>query len=232
MSAKIFELNAESRSDIGKGASRRLRRKENKIPAIVYGSDEKPTPVILDHNKVLQATSHEAFYSHILTLNIANKKQKVVLKDMQRHPYKKKILHMDFQRVKDTDIITMRIPIHFIAADKCPGVKMGGIINHQAIDVEVRCQAIKLPEFIEVDLSSLELDHAIHLSDLKLPEGIEILTLSQSKDKDHDLPVVSVHLPRMAKVEEAEAAASATATTTTATEGDAKKPSTDKDNKS
>ena len=128
---------------------------------------------------------------------IQDKPQQVLLKDLQRHPYKAALLHMDFQRVQDTDVVTMRIPIHFINEDVCPGVKSGGIINHHAIDVEIRCQAGQLPEFIEVDLQNVEVDQAIHLSELTLPNGIEIPALNQGKD--HDAPVVSVHLPRQAK---------------------------------
>lgn len=200
MTNAIFELDAELRDEMGKGASRRLRRKQNKVAAIMYGGDEKPTSISLDHNKVLQAIQHEAFYSHILKLNIQGKKQQVVLKDVQRHPFKKIIMHMDFQRIKDTDVINMRVPLHFTGADVCPGVKKGGIINHQSIDVEIRCQANKLPEFIEVNVATLDLDQAIHLSDLKLPVGIAIPLLIHGKE--HDLPIVSVHMPRAAKAEE------------------------------
>ena len=199
MTNAIFELNAELRDGIGKGASRRLRRQQNKVAAIMYGGNEKPTTISLDHNKVIQALQHEAFYSHILKLNLNGTKQQVVLKDIQRHPFKKIIMHMDFQRIKDTDIINMKVPLHFIGTDLCPGVKKGGIINHQAMDVEVRCQANQLPEFIGIDLSTLDLDHAIHLSDLKLPVGVTIPLLAHGKE--NDLPLVSIHIPR-AKVEE------------------------------
>lgn len=196
----IFELDAELRDLLGKGASRRLRRKENKVAAILYGGNEKPTAISLDHNKILQALKHEAFYSHLLKLNLSGKTQQVVLKDIQRHPFKKIILHMDFQRINDTDIINMKVPLHFTGTEACPGVAKGGLINHQAMEIEIRCQAIKLPEFITVDLSNLELEQSIHLSDLKLPEGVMIHMLAHGKE--HDLPVVTVHLPRAAKIEE------------------------------
>lgn len=210
MTNAIFELDVELRDEIGKGASRRLRRKQNKVTAIIYGGDEKPTPITLEHNKVLQAIKHEAFYSHILKLNLSGKKQQVVLKDIQRHPFKKIVLHMDFQRIKDTDIINMKVPLHFIGTDVCPGVKKGGIINHQSIDVEIRCQAKQLPEFIAIDLSNLDIDQAIHLSELVLPTGVSIPALVHGKE--HDFPVVSVHLPRAAKVEEETTAAATTET--------------------
>lgn len=203
MSAAIFELDAKERREEGTGASRRLRRIENRVPAIIYGGSEAPQSVSLCHLKVLQAISHEAFYSHILTLNIDNKKQKVVLKDMQRHPYKKVVLHMDFQRVSDKDKITMHVPLHFINEDVCPGAKQGGLISHHIIDVEVKCPASKLPEFIEVDLGTLELDKAVHLSDIKLPEGVEIPALANS---GNDPAVVSVHTPKGSKSDDDDSA--------------------------
>ena len=206
MSAAIFELDAIERHEQGTGASRRLRRIDNRVPAIIYGGTTAPTNVSLCHLKVLQALSHESFYSHILTLNVDGKKQKVVLKDLQRHPYKKQILHMDFQRVSDKEKITMHVPLHFINEDKCPGAKEGGLISHQMIDVEVRCPAAKLPEFIEVDLGSLELDHSIHLSDLNLPAGVEIPALANT---DNNPSVATVNSPKGSKGDDATAQASA-----------------------
>jgi len=198
MSKAIFDLKAEVREDLGKGASRRLRRDHNKVPAVIYGGNQKPTAIVLDHNKVLQAIEHEAFYSHILDLDVAGKKQKVVLKDLQRHHYRRAVMHMDFQRVKASDVITMRVPIHFINEDVCPGAKAGGIISHQVIDLEVRCKASDLPEFIEVDLAKLELDQAIHLSDLTLPKGVELASLIHG----NDLSVVNVHASKQPKADE------------------------------
>ena len=189
MSNAIFNLTAETRQDLGKGASRRLRREQDKVPAIIYGGNEKPTPIVLEHNKVLQAIEHEAFYSHILELNVDGKKQKVVLKDLQRHHFKRAVFHLDFQRVKASDVITMKVPVHFLNEDKCPGVKEGGIINHQLIDIEIRCKA-----------ADLKLDEAIHLSDLKLAKGIELVALLH----DNDLSVVNVHASRQAKADDGE----------------------------
>ncbi|MBT4964556.1 MAG: 50S ribosomal protein L25/general stress protein Ctc [Francisellaceae bacterium] len=201
MTKAIFELDATKRQEDGTGASRRLRRIENRVPAIIYGGKEAPRNISLCHLKVLQALSHESFYSHILTLNIEDKKQKVVLKDLQRHPYKKSILHMDFQRVSDSDKITMNIPLHFINEDSCPGAKLGGLINHQFIDVEVKCTASNLPEYLEVDLGNLELDHSIHLSDIKLPKGVEIPALAHT---DHNPSIVSVSTPKGIKSDDNE----------------------------
>lgn len=206
MSAANFELEAQVRDDLGKGASRRLRREE-KVLGVVYGGGEAATSIVLEQRKVFKALENEAVYSHILNLSLNGKKQKVVLRDIQRHPYKAQILHIDFLRVKESDMLTMTIPLHFIGGEKCPGFLNGGIVNHHISDVEIRCQAGKLPEFLELDISNLELDQSIHLSQLKVPAGVEILQLSHG----HDIPVVSVHLPRQTKLDEEEAAEEAAA---------------------
>ncbi len=219
MSLAKFELEAQTRDDLGKGASRRLRRTE-KVLGIVYGGGEAATPVTLEQRLVAKALENEAVYTHILALSINGKKQKVVLRDVQRHPYRPIVLHMDFQRVKETDLITMRVPLHFIGGEKCPGVENGGIVNHLISDVELRCQAGKLPEFIEVDISKLELDDDIQLSQVKIPAGAELIQLREG----HDLTVVSVHLPRKTKLdeeEEAEEAAAAAEAAQAAAEADA-----------
>jgi large subunit ribosomal protein L25 len=201
MTAAIFDLQAELRNDLGKSASRRLRREE-KVLGVVYGGDEAAVPVILEQRIVKRALENDAFYSHILNLTINGKKQQVVLKDLQRHPYKPIIMHMDFLRVKASDKIVMRIPLHFLGEDKCVGVQNGGIINHLMIDVELRCQANALPEHIDIDVSNLDVDGAIHLSQLKIPAGSELVLLAHG----HDEPVVSVHLPRQSKLDIEEAA--------------------------
>ncbi len=187
----LFELNAELRSDIGKGASRRLRREADKVPAIIYGGDKEPQPIVLNHSEVLQHVEHEAFYSHILSLIIDGKKNKVILKDMQRHPFKPKVTHMDFQRVSDNAVITMQVPLHFLNEEGCKGIKAGGHIQHHMNTVEVSCKAKDLPEFIEVDVADLDVNEVIHLSDLKLPKGLTIVELTHGED--HDQSVVSVH---------------------------------------
>lgn len=202
MSAITFELTADVRENLGKGANRRLRNKANLVPAIVYGGNEKPLPINLSHDKVMNALEHEAFYSHILTLNIAGQKTKAILKDLQRHHYKRAVMHIDFQRVKENDVITIKVPLHFTGEDQCPGVKAGGIINHQAIDIEVRCKVKDLPEYIDVDVSNLALDHAIRLSEIKLPEHVSLHIAGHNKNLNP--PVVSVHLPRAAKLDEEE----------------------------
>lgn len=194
-----FTLAAELRADVGKGASRRLRRNDM-VPAIIYGLDKNPANVTLNHKELMKALENEVFYSNILTLDLDGKSEKVVLKDVQRHPYKPRILHLDFLRISDKEKLSMNIQLHFKGGDVAPGVKLkGGVIYHLLSEVEVRCLPADLPEYIEVDLSNLDLDETIHLSDLVLPAKVEIhgLVVGSANDK----PVASVHMPRV--VEEA-----------------------------
>ncbi len=196
-----FELTVKSRSDIGKGASRRLRRLENQVPAIIYGAGKDPEMISIIQDDIMHALENEAFYSHILTLKIDKKNEQVVLKALQRHPWKKQILHADFLRVKAGEELQMTIPLHFIGEEIAPGVKIdGGLPSHNLTEIEVRCLPKHLPEYIEVDMSQLELNGSIHLTDLKLPEGITIVALMQGEDNDQ--PVAAIHTPR--KVEEVE----------------------------
>lgn len=196
-------LEAETRSDTGKGASRRLRRLEDKVPAILYGGDKKPVNIHLMHKKVLKALETESIYSSVFALNIDGKTEQVILKDLQRHPYKPVILHMDLQRVSAKDVLVKMVPLHFINEETAKGVKAGGILTHSMTQVEVRCQARHLPEYIEVDMADVAVDDIVHLSNLKLPKGAE-LTVDVS-DHSHDLPVASIHMPKAA-VEESGAA--------------------------
>ena len=195
MSSKAsFELVAELRDVQGKGASRRLRRLENRIPAIMYGGGQEPTLLSLDHKKVMHALEHEAFYSHILTLQIDGKAHQVILKALQRHVYKRHAVnHMDFLRIRPTDSIHMRVPIHFLNADTAAGLKEGGVIKHHMMDIDIRCMASALPEYIEIDLSDMQLHQTIHLSDLKLATSMESVVLGQGNDQ----PIVSLQLPRL-----------------------------------
>ena len=191
-----FEINAEPRSVKGKGASRRLRL-AGKIPAILYGAEKTPTSIQLNHTEMLLRTENEAFYSHILTLKLAGTEEKVVVKDMQRHPFRQLIMHMDFLRINEAEELTLRVPLHFINAESCVGVKVGGgVISHQISDLEIMCLPKDLPEFIAVDLLELALGHTLHLADLKLPSGVRIASLVHGGDPS--LPVVSVHAPRTA----------------------------------
>jgi large subunit ribosomal protein L25 len=188
---ETFELSAELRTDLGKGASRRLRR-SGKVPAVIYGADKAPTSITLDHNEMFHHLEHEAFYSHILTVNLPGSSEKVVLKDLQRHPAKPIIMHADLLRISDSATLRMHVPLHFKGEDLAPGVKIGGgKFNHTMVEVEVQCLPKDLPEFIEVDVSAMELDQTIHLSDLVLPAGVTLVTLALGSD--HDLPVVAIH---------------------------------------
>jgi large subunit ribosomal protein L25 len=193
--SELYELTANPRTENGKASSRRLRRLENKVPAIVYGGEEKkPSMVTLDHNAFAKALENEAIYSHILTLKIDGKKEKVVLKDLHRHPSKPKILHADFLRVSAKTKITMNVPLHFKGEESSPGVKnQGGIVSHLITEAEVRCFPNDLPEFIEVDLSNLSIGESVHLSEIKLPKGVDITALLQGED--YDQPVASIHKP-------------------------------------
>ncbi len=189
-----FVLNGEIRKDMGKGAVRRMRKAE-KVPGIIYGSGNDPVPLTFLHKDVAYQLENEAFYSNILTINVAGDKQQAVLKDLQRHPSKARILHLDLLRVSATEKITMQVPLHFIGEDIAPGVKeAGGLISHQMANVEIRCMAKDLPQFLEVDMSKLGMNESTHLADIKLPSGVEIVALSHGED--HNLPVANIHMPK------------------------------------
>ena len=199
-----FELNCNVREDKGKGASRRLRRLNNLIPAVLYGGEKDPVSLTIPHDDILHATENEAFFSHIITLNVDNKKEKAVIKALQRHPAKPFILHADFMRVSDKQAIVVKVPIHFINEEKCVGVKMGGgNILKTLNEIEVSCLPKDLPEYIEVDMLEVELGDSVHLSDITLPEGVTSVALSHGEDSD--LSVAIVQQPR-GSAEEDEAA--------------------------
>ncbi|MGF1546170.1 MAG: 50S ribosomal protein L25/general stress protein Ctc [Thiotrichales bacterium] len=188
-----FVIKAEMREEQGKGASRRLRR-DGKFPAVMYGAGKQPQPLSLMHHEVLHQLENEAFYSHILTVEIANgSTEKVVLRDIQRHPYKPAILHMDLQRVSDNEKIRVHVPLHFINEDISRGVKQGGQVSHLMVEVEVQCLPRDLPEFIEIDLANVEVGQTIHLTELVLPANVEIVALTHGGE--HDQAVISIHKP-------------------------------------
>ncbi|WP_417565959.1 50S ribosomal protein L25/general stress protein Ctc [Marinobacter sp.] len=198
-----FVIEAFPRDDQGRGASRRLRREERKIPAIVYGGDKDAVSVSIWHNELKKALENEAFFSHVLTIELNGKKESVILKDLQRHPYKPLLTHADFLRVDKDHEIHVNVPLHFLNEESAPAIKLqGGVANHQITEVEVICLPQNLPEFIEVDMATVEMDQVIHLSDLKLPKDVKIAALLQGED--HDLPVVAIHKPRGAKVDDTE----------------------------
>jgi large subunit ribosomal protein L25 len=200
-----FILNAEVRALQGKGASRRLRR-EGKVPAILYGGHKDPVTLAVGAHELSNRLKNEAFYSHILTLKIGDKEESAVLKDLQRHPAKPVILHMDLQRVVADEELRMHVPLHFKGEDIAPGVKLGGgVVQHHLVDVEVLCLPKHLPEYIEVDVSAMQLNDSIHLSQLTLPEGVKLAALQH----DDDQAVVSVQIPRVIEEPVVEAPASA-----------------------
>ncbi|WP_455367065.1 50S ribosomal protein L25/general stress protein Ctc [Kaarinaea lacus] len=186
-----FNVTAETRKDVGKGASRRLRH-AGKIPGVIYGAGKDAVSLTMDHDDILHHLEHEAFYSHILNISVDGKAEKAVLKDVQRHPSKPKVMHVDFLRVSEKDKIHMHVPLHFINEEIAPGVKTGGgLVSHLMSSVDIVCLAKDLPEYLEVDLGSLNTGESLHLSDIKLPDGVEIPALAQGPD--HDLPVASIH---------------------------------------
>ncbi len=188
-----IEVNAVSRSVQGTGASRRLRR-TGKVPAIVYGASEKAQVIELDHKAILLQLRQEAFHSSILQMNVDGKKLNVLLRDVQMHPWKQEVLHIDFQRVDANQKIHMRVPLHFINEDTAPGVKLGdGVVNHVMTDIEVSCLPADLPEYLEIDLGALELGDSVHLSEVKLPAGVESVQLARGDDS----VVASVQVPKV-----------------------------------
>ena len=214
-----FELNAEVRVDMGKGASRRLRRLADQIPAILYGGEDPPTALSLVRKDLEYALENEAFYSHVLTLTVGGKKEKAILKDLQRHPAKDRILHADFLRVSENVAVKVNVPIHFINEDSCHGVKMeGGMIQHSITEIEVLCLPRDIPEFIEVDMADVHTSQIVHLSDVTLPEGVESVALSHGED--HDLAIASVLPPKGVGAAEEEEAVEAAAEEAPAAEGE------------
>jgi large subunit ribosomal protein L25 len=203
---------------LGKGASRRLRH-SGKIPAVVYGAGQDPVSLTLDHNEILHAQEHEAFYASIVSLIVGGKKEDVLLKDMQRHPFKPKVTHVDFLRVKAGVAITVNVPLHFIGEEDAPGMKDGGLLSKQVTEVEISVLPKNLPESLSVDISALELDQSLHLSALVVPEGVTILALAQ--EEPNDLLVASISAPK----EEVESEA----TESEATEGEAAEGGNDAD---
>lgn len=215
-----FELTAEFRDDQGKGASRRLR-KSGKTPAILYGGKREPRALTVDMAKLQQALDNEKFYSSIVTLKVGDQTQAAVLRDLQRHPWKATIVHVDFQRVLEDEPIRMLVPLHFLNQETAPGVKtQGGMVSHLKNELLIECLPKDLPEYIEVDIGALQLNQALKVSDIKLPAGVKSVELEQGKDST----AVAIHSLRAE--EEAPAAAAEAAAAPAA---DAKKPEAKKE---
>jgi large subunit ribosomal protein L25 len=222
--ATQYKLVAELRNDAGKGASRRLRR-TGKVPGILYGGGAAPQGISLDANALIRNMAEEAFFSSIIDVDLNGQRQQAIVRDYQMHPAKRAVLHLDLQRIVATEKLRMTVPFHFINEAQCKGVKVGGgSVSHLLTEVEVSCLPKDLPEYIEVDVGPLELNDMIHLSDLKLPEGVEIPGLEKGGDNDH--AVVHVHVLRVQEEPAPEAAAeggAAAPAAEAAKEGDKKK---------
>ncbi|RMF97508.1 MAG: 50S ribosomal protein L25/general stress protein Ctc [Gammaproteobacteria bacterium] len=204
--SKGFELVAEFRENAGKGASRRLRR-QGKVPAIIYGGGKPPRALAFNADELLHKMEQEAFFSSVLTVQVGDKQQPAILKDVQVHPAKRQVLHLDLQRVIATEKIRMSVPLHLVNDDIAVGVKQGGgTVSHLMTEVEVSCLPKDLPEYLELDIANLGLDEMLHLSDIPLPDGVEIPELAQGPE--HDQPVVSIHVVKVqVEPEEGEEAA-------------------------
>ena len=193
--AGSFVFEAQVRSELGRGHSRRLRQ-VGKVPAVLYGGGADPVGLVFDHNKVLRALENEATFSHILTLRFDGKEETAILKDLQRHPSRPIIMHMDFQRVSESQKIRVHVPIHFLNQETSVGAKKGGVVTHNLVDIEVSCLPMHLPEFIEVDMAKVDLGDSVHLSDIKLPPGVAIVELMHGPD--HDQIVAAIQAGRVA----------------------------------
>ena len=196
-----FELNAEARTDTGRGASRRLRH-AGKVPAIMYGGGKDPESLTLSHNEVLRNLENEAFYSHILTIKSGGSETRAILRDLQRHPSRPVIMHMDLQRINESEKLKTQAPVHILGEDSSAAVKAGGLVSHDLTEVAIECLPKNLPEYLEIDISAMEIGDVLHLSDLMVPEGVTLIDLA----RENDLAVVSIHVKR-AEVEEDEAPA-------------------------
>ncbi|MEC9375800.1 MAG: 50S ribosomal protein L25/general stress protein Ctc [Pseudomonadota bacterium] len=200
---KQIDLVAEFREDSGKGSSRRLRH-AGKVPAIIYGAGREPRSLTFDHNALLRAVENESFFSSVLNVQVGENIRKSILKDIQIHPARRQILHLDLQRIVEDEKIRMTISLRFLNEEVAPGVKIsGGIVSHMRTDVEISCFPADLPEYLEVDVGQLELDELLHLSDVVLPDGVELMDLMA--DPPRDDAIASIHMPRVEAEEEPEA---------------------------
>lgn len=197
-----FILNGEPRDGGGRAASRRLRR-SGRVPAVVYGAGKPPSAITLDFDLLNRQIAQESFYTSILTVKLGSESDSVIVKEVQRHPSRGWVLHLDFQRIVADEEITLHVPLHFVGEEAAKGVKeQGGVVEHMVTDIEVSCLPRDLPEYIEVDVSALELNDVYHLSQLTLPPGVSSVALAH----DHDPAIVGISLPRREEEEEAEAA--------------------------
>lgn len=201
-----ISIEVQVRTQLGTSANKKLRREEDLIPGVVYGGKGEPKLISITDKILRKASESEAFFSQIINLKMNGSNERVVLKELQRHPYRPFFIHADFLRIREDVKLSISIPIHYLNEDNCQGVKQqGGVISHDITELEITCLPKDLPEFIELDLTNLELNQILHISEIKLPEGVEAVALLQDHDGDHDLPVVRVIEPRVVEEEELEA---------------------------
>ncbi|MFG6178334.1 50S ribosomal protein L25/general stress protein Ctc [Halomonas sp. THAF12] len=205
-----YTLSASVRNDLGKGASRRLRRANEQVPAIIYGGEQAPQPISVDKTSFYKAIEEEAFFSSVITLQLDGKAQQVVVRDLQRHPYKPLVTHADFMRIDATHEITMRVPLHVVNAETAKGVKdEGGELHVLANEVEVSCLPKDLPDYLEIDVADVALGTTLHLSDLSLPAGVTVVELTHGEDHDHAVLSITQAKVRGGEAEEGEEGESA-----------------------
>ena len=187
-----FALSARNRNMLGKAEVRRMRRLNGEVPAVIYGGKIDPQSISLVHKDVMKALENASFYAHIINLKIDGKDEEVVIKDIQRHPAKATVLHMDFLRINKSTYISIKIPLHFANEDRCVGVrKQGGTISRTMSELEVKCLPKDIPECIEIDVSNIAVGETLHISNINLPRGVESVVLSQGPE--YDLPVAVVN---------------------------------------
>jgi large subunit ribosomal protein L25 len=189
--ADVLDLIAEFRTDTGKGSSRRLRH-AGKVPAIIYGAGREPRALTFDHNALLRAAESESFFSSVLNVQVGDNVRPSILKDIQVHPAKRQIMHLDLQRIVEGEKIKMMIPLHYLNEETSLGVKDGGSVSKTRTEAEVSCFPKDLPEYIEVDLQDVVLDQMLHLSDVKLPEGVELTDLIADPPRDESIVTIQV----------------------------------------
>jgi len=195
----VITLVATSRTDLGKGASRRLRHTDQ-TPGVVYGAGKDPVSLTFEHKELMKVEGIEAFYSSVLSLEIDGVAEQVLLKDIQRHAFKERIQHLDLLRVDATQAITTTVPLHYLNEETAEAVKNGGVVAHLANELEVTCLPADLPAFIEVDIANVEIGQTVHISDVALPKGVESVELN--KGEEHDLPLLAITVKKAAAVEE------------------------------
>ena len=200
-----YELSTQSRDSFGTGASRRQRR-ENLVPAVVYGAGKDNESVMLDHDQVMHSLEKEAFHSAIIDLKTDKGSQQVILREVQMHPHRQLVMHVDFQRVRASEKLHMKVPLHFEGSDVAPGVKTdGGILSHPITELDITCLPRDLPEFIAVDVSELNLNESLHLSNIKMPEGVELTATAFPEGEDPTIATISP--PKVVEEEVVEEAA-------------------------